>query len=185
MGIFLSTDAGTNWTQIKIMNVADSQAEAAALAPSNVSTIYVAGYISSGTRVIFRSTDGGAAWTQGAAPSSSAQVSGLAVHPSSPSTLYATTSWGGCFKSTDGASSWTKMDKAPSGANCVAINPSNPNEVFIGSNDGVYYSADGGATWTDLSAGLAATDVVWIEIDAPARLIYAGIEGGGICRRSF
>jgi len=186
MGIFLSTNGGTNWTQVKIMNENGTTADAAAVAPSSVNTIYVAGGDSSGDHYYFyRSANGGAAWTQVAAPSTSSDVTGLAVHPSLPTTLYAATSWAGVFKSTDGGSSWTELDKAPDSGNCVVVNPSNPNEVFVGSSDGIEYSADGGATWTDLSAGLAAKNVVWIEIDGPARLVYAGIESGGICRRSF
>jgi photosystem II stability/assembly factor-like uncharacterized protein len=186
MGIFLSTNGGTSWTQVKIYNENGSEADQAALAPSDMKTIYVAGHrYPSWNPILFRSANGGASWTQVTAPASQARVTGLAVHPGSPTTVYATTAWQGNFKSTDGGSSWTKLSCAAYGAYCVAVNPSNPNEVFIGSSDGIDYSADGGATWTDLSAGLAAKNVVWIEIDGPGRLAYAGINGGGVCRRSF
>jgi photosystem II stability/assembly factor-like uncharacterized protein len=186
MGIFFSTNGGTNWTQVKIMNENGSEADAVALAPSNVNTIYVAGHrYPSWDPVFFRSANGGAAWTQVASPCSSSQVYGLAVHPTTPTTLYAVTSWKGVSKSTDGGSSWAQLTNAPNGGNCVALNPSNPNDVFVGHGAGISYSADGGSTWTDLSEGLAAKNVVWIEVDGAARQVYAGIAGGGICRRSF
>ena len=185
MGVFLSNDAGTSWTRVRLMNESGSEADAAALAPSNVKVLYVAGHGADWKPVLFRSTNGGTAWTRIKAPAPAASVTCLAVHPSSQTTLYATTSWQGNFKSTDGGSSWTKLACTASGANCVAVNPSDPNEVFIGSSEGVEYSADGGSTWTDLSADPAVKNVVWIEVDGPARLVYAGIKGGGICRRSY
>ena len=185
LGAFLSTNGGTSWTQVKIANESGSTARAAAIAPSNVKTIYAAGHTSSWAPLLFRSTDNGVNWSQIAAPSSSSQILSLAIHPASPNTLIVTTSWGGTFKSIDGGGSWTKLEKAPLEANCVVWNPSNPNEIFVGSREGVFYSADGGATWTDLSAGLAAKNVVGIEIDGPGRMVYVGIFSGGICRRSF
>jgi len=186
LAAFLTTNGGKNWTKVKVFNDSGSRIYAAALAPSNVNTLYVSGRNSSGNAVFFKSTNGGAKWSQMAVPSASAYINSLAVHPTSPNTIYATTSSaGGTFKSTDGGASWTKLENTTQGGNCIVVNPSNPNEIFMGSDSGVDYSADGGKTWTDLSAGLAAKSVNWIEIDGPGRMVYAGIYGGGICRRSF
>jgi len=184
MGIFLSTDGGSNWTQIKIRDDNYSCATAAALDPVTTNTIYVAGYTSAGAPVLYKSTDGGANWTQLAPPTSSQYLSSIVVDPNSSNTIYAGTSYQGVYKSTNGGSSWTSLANAPWQGKCIAVNPSNSNEVFAGAW-GIYYSSDGGATWKDLSEGLPSKSVNSIAVDPAARVVYVGTSGGGICRRSF
>lgn len=186
LGVFLSRNSGTDWTQVKILNENGSWADSVALAPSDVGTIFVSGtsYPSYKT-VFFRSANGGSSWTQVAAPCETGYIYSIAVHPSLKTTLYAASSWNGIHKSTNGGNSWAKLASGPNGGNCVVINSANPNEVFVGGSNGVFYSANGGATWSDLSAGLPAKYVTSVVIDGAARQVYAGTSGGGICRRSF
>lgn len=186
MGIHLSTDGGNTWAQIKIRDDAGSQATVAVFDPSNSNTIYVAGYTAAWTPVLYRSKDGGSTWSQLTSPSSRVYLSSLAVDPSAPKILYAGGSWGGIAKSTDGGSTWTQLSgKAPWSVNCIAVNPSNASEVFVGNNTGVFYSNNGGSSWTDISADLAAKIVNRVVIDGPGRKVYAGTEGGGLCQRGF
>ena len=51
--------------------------------------------------------------------------------------------------SRDGESVDTVLNLEGSGAQCVAVDPHEPNRVFVGTFDnGVYRTLDGGATWT-------------------------------------
>ena len=184
MGIFLSTDGGLNWTQIKIRDDNGSSATAAALDPANTNTIYVAGYTSVWAPVLYKSTDGGANWTQIASPSATRRLSSIVVDPNSSNTIYAGTESGGVYKSTNGGSSWTSLANAPQAGKCIAVNPSNSNEIFAG-GWGVFTSSDGGATWKDIGEGLPSQSVNSIAIDTAARVVYVGTSGGGICGRSF
>ncbi len=185
MGIFLSTDGGSDWKQIKIRNDTGSCLEVAAFDPSNRNTIYVAGYKSSYAPALHKSTDGGASWTELTPPSSSARIEAIAVDPSVSGTIYLGTSWAGIFVSTNGGDTWTKLENGPWGCNCIAINESNPNEIFAGNWSFFSYSNDKGATWTDISEGLPVRGVTSIEIDGAARQVYVGTSGGGILRRDF
>lgn len=187
LGVLLSADAGKSWKQTRLLNEAGSAADAVALAPSNASLLYVAGHTAAWNPVLYKSQTGGASWARVETPDDAAggRFSCLAVHPRRPNTLYAVNDSVAIYKSVNGGATWAKPENGPAGARCLGFNPSNPNEIFVGRNDGLSFSADGGKTWTDLSAGLAVKSVVRIEIDGPARLIYAGIKGGGICRRNF
>lgn len=54
----------------------------------------------------------------------------------------------GAFKSTDGGESWKKLNTAPKDVAAIAIHPSNPEVVFLGTAAGkILKSTDGGKTW--------------------------------------
>ena len=90
-------------------------------------------------------------------------VSGV---PGDPDTFYFGAVAGGVWKTRDGGATWLPLtDDTPiSSVGAIAIAPSNPNIIYVGSGeaaprgditygDGVYKSIDGGKTWTFL--GLA------------------------------
>lgn len=192
MGVYRSTDGGLKWTQTKIRDDANSYATAVALDPSNRNTVYVAGWTASYIPVFYKSTNGGAAWTPIASPSSSSgfRFASIAVAPDSPTTVYTNSgnSLQEIYKSTNGGSSWTRLANGPSYTWLVAVNPSDSNEV-LAAGQGVFYSADGGSTWEDLSTGLPLdynhNGMTCVAIDSAGRKVYVGTWGGGICRRSF
>ena len=68
---------------------------------------------------VFKSTNGGRSWTAINAGLTSAyglsapSIFALAIDPSAPATLYASTYTGGVFKSTDGGGSWSAIDRVP------------------------------------------------------------------------
>ncbi len=79
-------------------------------------------------------------------------------HPTNPNTIYVGTAAGGMWMSTDGGNTWsTTTDNLGSlGVSDIAIDPSNPNIIYIATGDydagdtysiGVYKSTDGGLTW--------------------------------------
>ncbi len=54
----------------------------------------------------------------------------------------------GAFKSTDGGESWKKLATAPRDVAAIAIDPTKPDVVFLGTAPGkIFKSTDGGQTW--------------------------------------
>jgi photosystem II stability/assembly factor-like uncharacterized protein len=54
----------------------------------------------------------------------------------------------GAFKSTDGGESWKKLTTAPKDVAAIAIHPTKPEVVFLGTAPGkIFKSTDGGQSW--------------------------------------
>jgi photosystem II stability/assembly factor-like uncharacterized protein len=68
----------------------------------------------------------------------SGRVTAVAVHPTSPNTVYVGTAQGGVYRTTDGGGHWTPIfDNAASLAiGAIAIDPLNPSTVFVGTGEG-------------------------------------------------
>ncbi len=94
-------------------------------------------------------------------PAAGGRVSRAAGVAGDPSTYYAATASGGVWKSSDGGTTWHSVfdDQPVSSIGSLAISPSNPNVVYIGSGEanirgnvaagnGIYKTVDGGKTWT-------------------------------------
>jgi photosystem II stability/assembly factor-like uncharacterized protein len=157
IGTFKSTNAGTTWMLVHPVSMAMDLV----IHPSDTNTVVVAcgNFLSAGYG-LYRTTDGGATWrptTQGL-PSTFAGKAMLALSPSSPNTIYASigngfepgmnnASW--LARSDDSGASWRVVSTQDYSqyqgwfAHDVAVNPSNPNEVFaIGIN--IWKSTNGG-----------------------------------------
>ena len=72
--------------------------------------------------------------------------------------------------------SWdVELTLPDSAAQCVAVDPNEPETVLVGSRGrGAWLSEDGGRTWRD--AGLPAGDVFSVAISAAGGALYAGCE---------
>ncbi|MGV8039065.1 MAG: WD40/YVTN/BNR-like repeat-containing protein [Thermoanaerobaculaceae bacterium] len=131
---------------------------------------------------VFVSTDGGATWSRRNVGGFA--VTGLAVDPFSPSTLYAvaSSSWG-VYKSTDAGETWQAVSQAL-GTNqdkrAVAVDPKDPKVVLAGGFKGLVRSGDAGATWAELSLKAGTQPWVYsIAVDPTSSLtIYVGTELG-------
>jgi len=96
----------------------------------------------------------------------SGRIADIAIHPSDFSTWYVAVGSGGVWKTTNSGTTWQPIfDEEDSySIGCVALDPSNPEIVWVGTGEnvggrhvgfgnGVYRSLDGGASWKNL--GLA------------------------------
>jgi len=147
-------------------------------------------FLESKQRLLAKSTAVPAAQWTTLGPSTMSNLGGrmlcYAFHPARPETIYAGANSGGLWRTTNGGDDWLPLtDQIPAmTVSAIAVNPSAPNEMLIGtgwgwfvaltgySGVGVLRSTDGGLTWdpTSLaypqSAGVGIYDVVWDPLDA-------------------
>src|SRR4051794_19823151 len=84
--------------------------------------------------------------------------------------------------SRDGLRFDTTLGLVGSGAQCVAVDPGDPQRVYVGTfDDGVYRTLDGGANWEQVGDAIPHKRVLSVAI-APARqangraAVYVGTE---------
>ncbi len=64
--------------------------------------------------------------------------------------------------------------------NALAIDPANSNNIFAGTDIGVYNSTDGGASWTPFGTGLPRSAVFDLALQNANRILRAGTHGRGV-----
>ncbi len=110
----------------------------------------------SGQKDLYRDSN----WDERGPVNIGGRVTDLAVHPTDASTAYATMASGGVFKTTNGGVDWLPIfdDEAAISCGAVAVDPGNPETVWVGTGEanagsfsffglGIYRSDDGGASW--------------------------------------
>lgn len=187
-GVYKTTDGGINWS---FLGLEDTRHISRVLVSAHdQDTVFVGAlgsiYAPSGTRGVFRSTDGGENWDKTLYIDEYHGVSDMDIDPSNPNILFAgmwkfeRKPWthrsgseeGGVFRSIDGGQSWEKIENGlPKliGRIGVKIAPSNPNVVYViaESDEGTLFrSDDRGETFTKVtdevsivSRGLYYTDM--------------------------
>jgi photosystem II stability/assembly factor-like uncharacterized protein len=171
LGMFKSVDGAQTWTPIY-----QPPAGFAALVvdPQTAGVVFGAG--SSG---IIRTRDGGSTWTPLTSGLHAIQILSVAVDPQHSGTLYAGDGNSGVYKTSNGGGTWKKANLGEWFlTNALAVDPTDSNTIYVGTDGGVFKSVDGGDDWTKMSLGLAppleATGVSLLAID-PQHLgtIYA------------
>ena len=139
-GLWVSHDAGRNWTEVE--GLRGQSIRAFAQAPSNPRMLF-AGTLEG----VFRSSDAGASWTLISPPGSHEihDVESLAIDPVDPDVVYAGT-WHLPWKTTDGGKNWHNIKQGvidDSDVFSIIIDPAQPRIVFASACSGIYKSGNG------------------------------------------
>ncbi len=187
-GIWKTTDYGQSWEPVFDYETAIAMGSLAIdfnnpdvlLAATGEMSSNIDAYLGDG---IFRSTDGGITWEQVGLVTVGA-FSKIWIHPQNSNLVIAgaTKNGAGVYRSTDGGMTWEKtFDGIVSD---VSMNPSDPNQWFIGvTGKGVYYSGDGGQTWFPRNSGFPISGIGRVSVQqAPSdpNILYALMEVQGI-----
>jgi len=151
VGVFKSTDGGRSWAHMGLEET--HHIGRVVVDPRNPDIVYVAAlgheYTYNKERGLYKTTDGGRSWTKVLFISEKAGVADVALDPSDPDIVYASSqehirrAWNssesgegtGLFKSTDGGKTWTQLTKGlPPGPHigriALAVSQSDPRVVY-------------------------------------------------------
>ncbi|RPJ87034.1 MAG: hypothetical protein EHM18_03170 [Acidobacteria bacterium] len=175
-GVYKSTDRGLSWA--RSLFALTQYVEALAINPQDTQTVYAGTIIG-----VYRTSNGGASWEAANNGLINWSVTGLAMDPSNPATLYATTNPGGVWKTTNGGTDWTSIVSGLTAYDMlfIALDPTSPQTLYTIAAWGptrVFRSIDGGANWTAFSTGLPS-EVGWSELvlHSSNRMFVGTMEG--------
>src|ERR1041385_28537 len=179
---YKSSDGGQTWKSIKTGIIDDSDIFAIDIDPRDPNHI-----IASACSGIYESKSAGEGWkkVQGI-PSQSRRTRAILQHPSIPGVVFAGTTEG-FWRSEKGgdADSWMVTTSRQLEINSIAVHPSRPDMVYIGTNNyGVMVSNDGGKTFTPTNGGFSGrfANAILADREIPNRIYASTINtatGGG------
>lgn len=198
VAFYRSMNGGDTWSQIStgITSVGNRMVIGVSNAATN--TVYLVTGNGSGLVAVYKSTNGGSSFAtmatspnilgRNATGSDNASQSWydltVAVDPSNASTLYV----GGIntWKSTNSGTSWA-LNSHWVGTNAPVVHADihmlkfSPSGTLYNTNDGgLYKTTNGGSTWTDISSGLAISQIYKIGQSASnGNLLIAGFQDNG------
>ena len=179
---YKSVDGGQTWKSIKNGIIDDSDIFAIDIDPRDPNHV-----IASACSGIYESKNGGESWrkVQGI-PSQSRRTRAILQHPSVPGIVFAGTTEG-FWRSDKGGDpdSWMVTTSRQLEINSIAVHPSRPDMVYIGTNNyGVMVSNDGGKTFTPTNGGFSGrfANAIVADREMPNRIYASTINtatGGG------
>lgn len=185
-GIFKSTNAGVNWTQLPtgLGNVGNSKIAVCKDFP-NILYANVTMNFSWSTVGIMKSTNSGGSWTndtnaRGILGTQGFNNVGIGVCPNDPNTVLA----GGQFmaRSSNGGTAWTRVDDDYVHADITSFAWKNNNEVWSTSDGGIFKSTDKGITWTTPDNIMFVSEIFYHSISPSFEIDHAmGLEHNGVC----
>ena len=203
-GLFKTVDGGKTWTRVLYHNDLTGAIDVS-IDPSNPSIVYAALWQavrppwntyppeSGPGSGLYKSTDGGATWTQltNGLPAHVGRI-GVSVSPSNPQRIYAridakTASKGGVYRSDDAGATWHFMAGGLAQVRIwergwyfgeIVADPKNPDVVYV-MDTSTYRSTDGGRSWSAIKGAPGGDDyhALWIDPNNTAHLILGSDQG--------
>ena len=110
----------------------------------------------------------------------------IATDPNNPAVAYAAfsgfTANAKVYKTTNYGVSWTNISSNLPNipVNCIVVNPSDVNNIFIGTDLGVFSTANSGGTWVQDNSGLAYVSVSDLDYRSSDNKLFAATYGRGM-----
>lgn len=155
-GLFKSDDSGQHWRRIE-SPLSEFSVWAIAVSPADPDLI-LAGTGTPTPVAMFRSTDAGETWERrpmdvvDECPIGNPQMTGIAIDPTNPDSVWAGIEVDGLRHSSDGGVTWNKagQDIPNLDVHNVAVSAGPPKTVIVVVNNDVFTSTNDGATWTSV-----------------------------------
>ena len=184
VGLFRSTDGGTNWTALETgLNELDFHS--VAFLPGQPPGTVLAGGHAGG---VYRTTNAGADWSASSQGLNESLVTEVVANPGFAGVAYAAAT-DGVYATTDGGASWTRASgglplssvAALALRFVVSVQPGDQETLFAGTlGDGLWSSVDGGTTWSPKGSGLDDQFVSALALDpSNVTILYAGTNHPG------
>lgn len=175
-------DGGKTWKRTghkEIGMIDDSDIFSIQIDPENPNVVMM-----SACSGVYRSQDAGTGWTkfQGI-PYSARRTHMVYRHPTKPETIFAGTTEGLWVSTQDGKQdTWRQVTSPQLVINAIAVHPSLPDRVFLGTQDnGILISTDGGESYEASNAGFINRKVPAVLADSKERgRVYAGVLFDGL-----
>jgi hypothetical protein len=192
-GIWKTVDGGVSWVALNDF-MTSLAVGCMAIDPTNPNVLYVG----TGEGIfnedalrgagVFKTTDGGATWTQLSSTNDSNwfYVNRIAISPSNSQILLAATN-SGIWRSTDGGATWS--NRSFTRVFDIDFNPADGSQCVASGDFNARYSTDGGLSWTE-ATGLPSSgrielayarsnpSIVYASVDTNDGELYASGDGG-------
>jgi len=175
-GLYSSVNDGLNWSQRHDGTWTNLVSHDIAIDPNDANTIYVA----TAGAGLYRSTNGGSAWSLSVGGTGSLSLNAVSFAPGSSSTIFTGGSSVAVWKSSNSGANFASSSTGIGALDVFSIdsNPLDANELAIAfqgaNNGGVYTSLDAGTTWS--LAALPGTRFNQVRF-SPQGVLYAISDG--------
>ena len=191
--IFASTDRGGTWTKVNSPGPSGINQVSGFVWERTSHTLYMNAWPSGASpdgASLWKTSDGGAAWSRLVLPAPLAR-NDVELAADSSGTIYAGSL--GVWKSPDGGVHWSEVGPIESSGGLrvfapvlsLAVDPGRAGRLLAGTFDLGIFESTGGA-WRAVNRGLTATSALGLEIVSAARrkVLYAAVQGGGVFQSS-
>ena len=170
--------SSTGWTQIATTTTVGGSVSSIAISTTDANKIYIG---TSNGRILV-TTNNGSSW---ATSTGFPYVSDLAVDPANDNICYASftgfSATTHVHKTTNAGATWSSIvSNLPNiPVNTLAVLPTLPRTIFVGTDLGVYQSTDDGGSWSSFNNSLPTVAVFDLKYREPAKFLMAATHGRG------